>query len=56
MYTGDEPNIGMKNYDEAVTELIEEYTMRRNGKKGQRGHGCVKELMELTKPRKFLQD
>ena len=53
MYTGDEPEISDEEYDEAVQELIDEYTLRRNGKKGQ-GHGRVKELMELTKPRRFL--
>jgi len=34
MYTGDEPDISDEEYDEAVAELIEEYTLRRNGKKG----------------------
>jgi len=50
-YNEDEPEMGDEEYDAAIEELNEEYTLRKAGKKG-KGHGRVKELMELTKARR----
>ena len=53
LYATDEPDIGDDEYDAAVEELLEEYKLKKNGKKGQ-GHGRIKELMERTKLKRSM--
>ena len=50
-YAGDEPPIGDEEYEEAIEKLQEDYRSKGKNRKG-KGHGYVKNLMEITRIRR----